>query len=229
MYWFEEMLMKKLIRTLSLLAVAMLYCGAAQAALFDITRPGDPLLIVNGINQGDSSSGPPPAGEVESHVIDDLGQKYLNFLDLNSGFKVTPSANPLNLPVTGLNLYTANDAVERDPASFILFGSNGTLAAGQWDVIASGNLALPSARNAAGIVIPPTGNSSAAFQQILFSNTSSYTHYQLIFPTLKDAAAANSMQIGEVEILVSMVPEPAISSLMALALCGLATAARRRR
>jgi hypothetical protein len=42
--------MKKLILTLSLMAVAMVYCGAAQAGMLDITRPGDPLLRVDGIN-----------------------------------------------------------------------------------------------------------------------------------------------------------------------------------
>jgi MYXO-CTERM domain-containing protein len=211
------------------MTVVALYSAAASAAMIDITRPGDPLEIVNGINQGDGDAGPPPAGEVESHAIDDVGQKYLNFLDLNSGFKVTPSANPGGLPVIGLNLYTANDAEPRDPASFILTGSNGDLASGPWDVIASGNLALPAGRNDGGntVAIPPAGNAAAFYQQVLFTNTTSYDHYQIIFPTLKDAAAANSMQIGEVEFLV--VPEPATATLGGLALLALGAIARRRR
>jgi hypothetical protein len=211
------------------MTIVALYSVAASAAMIDITRPGDPLMIVNGINQGDGDAGPPPGGEVESHAIDDVGQKYLNFLDLNSGFKVTPSANPGSLPVIGLNLYTANDVEPRDPASFILTGSNGDLTNGPWDVIASGNLALPSGRNAGGnaVSIPPTGNVAAFSQQVLFNNTISYDHYQLIFPTLKDAASANSMQIAEVEFLV--VPEPASATLGGLALFALAAVARRRR
>jgi hypothetical protein len=221
--------MKTMLRSLLLMTVVMLYsAAAASAAMIDITRPGDPLEIVNGQNQGDGDFGPPPAGEVQSHAIDDVGQKYLNFLDINSGFKVTPSANPGNFPVIGVRLYTANDAVERDPASFILSGSNGDLANGPWEVIASGNLALPDGRNAGGntVSIPPTGNAAAFNQEVLFDNATDYAHYQIVFPTLKNAATANSMQIGEVELLI--VPEPAGITLALLAIGGLAMAARRR-
>lgn len=219
--------MKMFSRIIPLVLALVTFTSATQASIIDITRPGDPIQIVNGTNQGDADAGPPPAGEVESHAIDDVGQKYLNFLDLLSGFAVTPSANPSGLPVTGLRFYTANDAVERDPASFVLFGSNDGLD-GPWTAIASGNLALPDARNEGGnaVMIPPTGNLAANQQTVTFDNDTSYLHYQLIFPTLKNAAVANSMQIAEVEFLV--VPEPATASLAGLALLVLGAIARRR-
>jgi len=219
----------KIFTRITPLALAFVtFTTAAQGSIIDITRPGDPIQIVNGANQGDADAGPPPAGEVESHAIDDVGQKYLNFLDLLSGISVTPSANPGNVPVTGLRFYSANDAVERDPASFVLYGSDAGLD-GLWTAIASGNLALPDARNAGGnaVVIPPTGNLAASQQTVTFDNTTPYAHYQVIFPTLKNAAVANSMQIAEVEFLV--VPEPATATLAGLALLGLGAIARRRR
>ena len=165
-------------RNASCLAVAlvlvMFSIASVSAGYIDITRPGDAIALVSGFNQGpDTNIGPPPAGEVESHAIDDVGQKYLNFLDLNSGFAVTPSANPTKTPVTALRFYTANDAEERDPASFQLLGSDAGLA-GPWTAIASGNLALPAGRNAGGntVVIPPTGNLAAFYQEVTFANTS---------------------------------------------------------
>lgn len=220
--------MKMFSRIIPLVLALVTFTSATQASIIDITRPGDPIQIVNGTNQGDADAGPPPAGEVESHAIDDVGQKYLNFLDLLSGFAVTPSANAGGLPVTGLRFYTANDVVERDPASFVLFGSDAGLD-GPWTAIASGNLALPDARNAGGntVMIPPTGNLAANQQTVTFDNETPYAHYQLIFPTLKNAAVANSMQIAEVEFLV--VPEPATASLAGLALLVLGAIARRRR
>jgi hypothetical protein len=152
----------------------------------------------------------------------------LNFLDLNSGFSVTPSFN--SIPVTGIRFYTANDAEPRDPASYQLYGTDVGRDAplSDWTVIASGNLALPSGRNPGGaaVSIPPEGNLAAFHQEVSFSNDIAYEHYRVVFPTLKDAVAANSMQIAEVELLG--VPEPSSALLAGLA-AGLLALARRRR
>jgi hypothetical protein len=36
---------------------------------------------------------------------------------------------------------------------------------------------------------------------ITFENDVAYSNYQLLFPTVRDAGSANSMQIGEVELI----------------------------
>ena len=218
--------MKKSTLWAASLAVLLGSSGVVSAQLVDITRPGDPIVAVSGTNDADGNAGAPPAAESEINAINDVGQKYLNFLDLESGFAVTPSANPGKLPVTGLRFYSANDAVERDPASYRLSGSNDSLT-GPWTLISEGALTLPAERNAGGttVAIPPEGNLAAVNQTVLFANPNSYTHLQLVFPTLKDAAAANSMQIAEVEFLV---PEPSSIVLSLLSLLGLVGVARRR-
>jgi hypothetical protein len=199
----------------------------ASAQVGDVTAPGDPIILVNGLNDGDTSSGPPPAGEIVDHAIDNVRQKYLNFLDLGSGFIVTPSRGSTIL--TGLRLYTANDAVERDPASYLLEGSN-TGTGGPWIPISSGPLFLPSGRNIT--TAPFSGltpiDAATDFQQTLeFINILSYASYRLTFPTLKDAPLANSMQIAEVEFLAP-VPEPAALSLLALAFPAICRRRRRQ-
>ena len=129
------------------------------------------------------------------HAIDDVSQKYLNFLDLGSGFIVTPQVGAT--VVTGMRFYTANDAVERDPASFVLEGADDP--AGPFTLIAEGPLDLPSGRNGGGATaLDP---SSSFNQTVSFANDVAYTSYRVTFPTLKDADAANSMQIAEVELL----------------------------
>jgi hypothetical protein len=61
-----------------------------------------------------------------------------------------------------------------------------------------------------------------------FENSAAYSSYRLTFPTLKDAAAANSMQIAEVELL-GVVPEPSAMVLALLGLAGLCVNSWRRR
>jgi hypothetical protein len=209
-----------------LLTVA--WSGAVRAVLIDVTTPGDPILIVNGVNDGDGNSGPPPAAEGVENAINNTGQKYLNFLDLGSGFIVTPTLGAAQggTIVSGLRFYTANDVVPRDPASYLFEGADGS--AGPWEVISAGDLALPGGRNPGGMT--PIG-SLLNFQEVLFANTEAYLSYRVTFPTLKDAAAANSMQIAEVELLgtVFQAPEPSTVGLVGIALVGLIFGAGRRR
>lgn len=209
----------------AIFAVAVTWAGAAHALLMDVTQPGDSIQIVNGTNDGDAFDGSPPPAEDVENAINDVGQKYLNFLDLNSGFVVSPTlgASEGGTVLGGLRLYTANDAEPRDPASYLLEGATGV--GGPWTLISSGDLSLPSGRNDGFIPVGSLTN----FQEILFGNTVAYLSYRLTFPTLKDAANANSMQIAEVELLgevANSVPEPGTLALLGL---GIAGAAYRRR
>ena len=193
----------------SILALAVgLAFTAVAVAQSDITAPGDAIVLVNGVNDGDGDAGPPPAGEVVSHAIDNVTQKYLNFLDLGSGFSVTPGVG--STFVTGLRLFTANDVEARDPASYRLEGSNNGL---DFSLISEGALALPAGRNL-GSLVTPIDPLTQFNQEVSFSNTSAYSSYRVTFPTLKDAAAANSMQIAEVELLGTVVPEPGTWALL---------------
>jgi hypothetical protein len=180
--------------------LALFDAAVTWAASKDVTRPGDAIVIVNGQDDGDGTINTgglnPPAAEGVEHAIDNFGAKYLNFLDLNSGFVVTPSIG--RTLVSGIRLWTANDSEPRDPASYKIEGSvNGPN--GPWTVIAQGPLALPVGRNTGGNVALTGSN----LQDVYFTNTTPYTSYRVTFPTLKQAtaAAANSMQIAEVDLL----------------------------
>jgi len=158
------------VSTLALLALA----GAASAQ--DIIRPGDTItgFPVNW-----------PGGEAPERCIDNSGDsKYLNFAKLNTGFIVTPTGTGI---VRGISITTANDAPERDPASFVIEGSNDEGAT--WSPIATGNLNAPTTRR--------------ALAQALFSNTATYSQYRVTFPTVRTEASANSMQVGEVRLITA--------------------------
>jgi hypothetical protein len=161
----------------------------------DVTAAFNPVQLVNGTNDGDTAAGAPPANEGVIRVVDGVGQKDLNFLDLDSGFVVTPLGSSV---VNGISFWTANDAPERDPASYRLEGSTAG-PDGPWTTISEGTLNLPAARNAGGNALLVGGN----VQVVRFTNTTAYTSYRVVFPTLKDAATANSMQIAEVDLLGS--------------------------
>jgi len=125
-------------------------------------------------------------------VIDNnINTKYLNFDKENSGFTVTPSIMPTI--ITGIVLTTANDFPSRDPASVTILGSHDSV--NFFNIVTGLSTPLPDER----------------FKRTVFdfNNTESYEVYQVIFPTLKDSATANSMQIAEVELLgEKVIPEP---------------------
>lgn len=149
----------------------------------DVTSPGDTIVPV--ALDGDNAS---PGNETVENAINDVGQKYLNFGRENTGFAVETGESL----VFGLRLYPANDFEERDPASYVLEGSN-TSIDGPWTAIADGPLALPSTRN------PGGATALGVNQELAFENDVSYSFYRLYFPTVK--GNGNSMQISEVELL----------------------------
>ena len=195
--------------------------SAALLTLDDVTLPGDPITVVNGLNDGDGAFGPPPGAEGVANAIDNTTNKYLNFLDIGSGFTVTPSRGPS--VINAIRLYSANDAPGRDPASFHLLGA--TAPDGPFTLIAASNVQL-GARNATGQNIEPDGPNRLNHVTFSFPNTTQYTSYRVVFPTLSNAPSEIGMQIAEVELLGTIIPEPASLGLLGLGAIGLL---RRRR
>jgi hypothetical protein len=144
------------------------------SAFGDVTTPGDVIVP--------TSERSPNGEEVDKAIDNTSSTKYLNFDKLNMGFTVTPGKG--SSVVTGLRLTSANDAPDRDPTSFVLSGSQD---ASTFTEIARG--AIPNFTNRFTTV------------SVSFSNQVAYNHYRLIFPTVRDPAAAVAMQIAEVEFL----------------------------
>lgn len=142
--------------------------------LEDLSQPGD-LVVPTSANS--------PGNEGVVNAIDDTsGTKYLNFDKLNAGFTITLSAGAK--VIVGLRLTSANDAPDRDPTSYLLSGSNDGVA---WTKIASNSI--------------PDFTARFYTVAVSFSNTVAYSQYRLLFPTVRNAAAAVAMQIAEVEFL----------------------------
>jgi hypothetical protein len=173
---------------------------------------GDPILAVHA-----NWNSVYPSAENPGKVIDgDKATKYLNFGKTNSGIIITPGRGMTI--VKSFEITTANDAAERDPASWILYGTNDAIGSvnnsdglgENWTLIDSGTLALPADRLALG-------------GMIAVNNSAMFASYKLLFPTVNNAAAANSMQIADIQFYG--VPEPLTISLLAIG--GLAVLRRR--
>ncbi len=155
--------------------------------MVDVTGPGD---VVKGVpNDGDW-----PAAETPDLAVDnDVNTKFLHFkgFSQSTGIQVTPTVGATI--VTELTFTTANDAPERDPIAFELYGSNDGID-GPYTLIATGDI-VDFAQETAWPRYTKTET------KISFDNDVAYENYQVLFTAVRDPSTANSMQIAEIELV----------------------------
>lgn len=174
----------------------MLVAASSYGDMTALLAPGDAILAIDADGMVSNSSY--PAAESPSKALDGLSNtKYLNFGRENSGFIVTSAAAGATI-LQSFTLTTANDWAQRDPLSWALWGTNDAIvstdnsigAAESWTLIGEGTVALPDARFTVGPVVS-------------VANSTAYTSYKMMYPTLKDAGATNSMQVADVSFFQS--------------------------
>lgn len=179
------------------------WTGAAATGT-DVLTVGSFMLAIQ--ETPDSSH---PGAEGPEKLIDGVtNTKLLNFGKENTGFIVTPSGTAA---VKGFQITTANDYAGRDPASWVLYGTNDAIASvdnsdglgESWVEIDSGLLALTDDRHALSGILG-------------VDNDTAYASYKMLFPTMKDVNGdrIDSMQIDEIQFYD--VPEPATMLLLGL-------------
>jgi len=158
--------------------------AAGQTAAPAGPPPPVPTAIYNNssnvyVTRAIPTSNNSPSNEGPTNAFDNNPYtKYLNFDKQNAGVTIQLNAGRV---VTSFKLTTANDAVERDPTSYKLYGSND---GSTWTLIQQGALALSDNRFSVSNDIPVT-------------NSSAYVYYFMIFPSIKNDAG-NSVQIAEI-------------------------------
>lgn len=159
----------------------------------------------------DHSASSYPGAEGPGNLFDGAANtKYLNRAGVNSGLIVTPN-QPDKTIVTGIQFSSANDDARRDPTSWALYGTNDPITsennslgnAENWTLITTGDAGLPDTRLAQGPMID-------------IVNGAAFTSYRLVFTGLKDSATQGLMQLGDVQLFGSVVPEPATLGLFAI-------------
>lgn len=168
-----EKIEKALISGYSLAVVFLLVSGFQVNAQTAVLTSSMTPVCLNGCNSAQN--------EAVKNVSDgNVNTKFLDFNKLNTGFYVNTNTASV---VTKIDITSANDASERDPSAFTLKGSNNGTT---WTNIYSSNISCNAAR--------------LNKQSFSFSNSTSYSWYQVLFSTVCNAASANAMQIAEVQL-----------------------------
>ena len=143
---------------------------------WQMIRTNSTPVVISNIYPTSNNS---PSNETAVNAFDgNVGTKYLNFDKQNAGVTVKLSQGRV---VQKFTITTANDAVERDPASYKLYGSNDGV---NWTLLSEGPLSL-------------SDNRYTVSGEIAVANTNAYIYYFIKFPSIKNNSG-NSVQISEV-------------------------------
>jgi hypothetical protein len=177
------------------LACATLLPAAGRAV--ELLAPGDFIIAIDTDEVPDSRY-PTDNPEGPMYALDNFTlTKYLNFGEENSGLIVTPAFG--STTVQSMIFTSANDEPPRDPTVWELYGTNDTIQSTDnsdgmggetWTLIETGTTGLTLARETPG----PLRS---------FSNSNSYSSYRFVFPTVRNAPVANSMQIADIQLFES--------------------------
>jgi hypothetical protein len=135
---------------------------------------------VSGIDLDGDGDGNVLFQEADKAFDNNVTTKYRNTGGANSGLEFSYGTAT---QLTSFVITTANDSTDRDPASYQVYG----FQSGSWQLLTSGSLSLPTARqtDSASITLP--------------GNLPSLTQYRVVFPTLRVSGTA-SMQIAELKM-----------------------------
>ena len=169
----------------------------------DVSQPGDTITPF-------PTSFASPAGQDVTKAIDGTLAKYLNNGSNGTvapfkgpmGFVTTPNSG--SSIVTAMRFFVAADVPQRDPADYMLEGSNdgGTTFA----TISSGALSLADVRNPN--LTDPIDVTDQVMQEVDFANATAYYTYRVTFTNSKTNATATSIQVAEVQLLGVPAPLP---------------------
>jgi hypothetical protein len=214
------MMRARLLLVLCAIGLCLALSGVVQAQFMtDVTDPSDRVEGTSQNYPGGTSPDGPEGGEAPRNSINNVVEsKYLNFDKENSGFVVTlDTAGPASL--SAIILTTANDSPDRDPASVTIMGTNDDIVFD--DMPDEGINWSPIV---ADLATPLSDDRFAEAGPFEFTpiTDGAFASYMVTFPTLKDSATANSMQIGEVQLSgIAAVPEPTSLVLLLIGAAGL--------
>jgi len=203
-------------------SLAALLCSSSFAAslitsgdpVTGITFDGTSLFTVS--TQQNFGNGETPVQAIDGNN----NSKYYHEVELNAGLVVQPlafyTANSVTQSiVTGFSLTTADDNDARDPLTFSIYGTNvaNSTTFGDYSAIVLDQATLaPTARQTSSVLVS-------------FANTAAFNTYAIIFPTVRDSNN-NSMQVAEIRLEGTAIPEPSAALLGGL---GILTLLVRRR
>ena len=146
-----------------------------------------------------------PSAEGPDKVVDsNTGSKFLIFRNSNAGLILSPTN--ANVVFNRLSLSTANDASERDPASYVIYGSTTALSG-----TAGTNISLAGLTELASGTITLPDNRTTGPTIVQFANTTAYASYIVAFPTVRSTTSNNITQISEVQLSQGINPPFAVA------------------